>query len=71
MFLPVLPEEDGSSAVHEPAANYLRRSPLYNYPILVEEVEDLRKSVNELRKTVERLSSEKEAAAPASGAEVG
>jgi len=71
MFLPVFQDEDGSNAVHEPASSYMRRSPLYNYPILVEEVEEIRKSVEELRKSVESLSSEKEAAAPASGAEVG
>jgi prefoldin subunit 5 len=33
----------------------MKRSSLYNYPILVDEVEDLRKIVKELRKTIAEL----------------
>ena len=54
MFL--LGEATGETMqVNEDAVSYMKSSSLYNYPLLVDEVQALRKSVAELRKTVEEL----------------
>ena len=45
-------QEMQMSRVEESAVGYMRQSTLYNYPLLVREVEELRKIVEELRKSV-------------------
>jgi hypothetical protein len=58
MFMPYLGTELGGYAVHEPAVEYMKRSTLYNFPLLVEEVEELRKILAELRKSVAEMQAE-------------
>jgi hypothetical protein len=58
MFLPYLGTELSGYAVHEPAVEYMKRSTLYNFPLLVEEVEELRKILAELRKSVAEMQAE-------------
>jgi len=55
MFLSAYDNPQELSLVEDPALEYMKRSSLYNYPILVDEVEDLRKIVKELRKTIAEL----------------
>ena len=50
-------EEMDAGIVEEPALEYMKRSSLYNYPILVDEVEELRKTVKELRGVVEEMQN--------------
>ena len=45
----------GTSLVEENAVEYMRGSSLYNFPLLVLEVEYIRKTLEELRKTVQEL----------------